>query len=187
MVPASGCDDRWLDMEFRSERTENVPKRINYALDVKKFGQRLRVLRERRDLDGREFAEQSGIDYRTYNAYELGQRAVPPFEDMAKIARFHGMSLDALGSIAGVLPAPVDLKKNTPDIADNFNRWIPLLAEMDPVRRQILYDIFNAQIHVARDWHLSAEEEREPLPDWLEGIELDPNGALEEGGETPQE
>ena len=158
---------------------ENVPKRIHYSLDVVKFGGRLRTLRERLGLDGREFAERCGIDYRTYNAYELGQRAVPPFEDMAKLARCHGMSLDALGSIAEVMPAASDLKKHTPDIEDTFNRWIPLLAEMDPVRRQALYDLFESQIHVVQALKLSADEEREPLPDWLEGIVLDPNSALE--------
>ena len=57
--------------------------------------QRIRDLREDRDLKQRELAEYLQIHQTTYSGYELGQVNSPP-EVLIKLAKYYGTSIDCL-------------------------------------------------------------------------------------------
>ena len=55
--------------------------------------QRIRDLREDKDLTQREIGEAIGIPQRTYSYYENGQRMIPP-DVLIRLAQFHKTSVD---------------------------------------------------------------------------------------------
>ena len=57
--------------------------------------QRIRDLREDRDLKQRELAEYFQIHQTTYSGYELGQVNIPA-DVLIKLAKFYGTSVDYL-------------------------------------------------------------------------------------------
>jgi len=68
--------------------------------------ERMRSLREDRDLPQRELADYLGVHQTTYSSYELGKATVPP-EVLLKLADFYGVSVDyLLGRTAEKKPYP---------------------------------------------------------------------------------
>lgn len=57
--------------------------------------QRLRDLREDKDLTQQELGEEIGIPQRTYSYYEKGQRMIPP-EVLCRLADYYKTSVDYL-------------------------------------------------------------------------------------------
>lgn len=55
--------------------------------------QRIRDLRENRDLKQRELAEYLQIHQTTYSSYELGRVNIPP-DVLIKLAKLYGASID---------------------------------------------------------------------------------------------
>jgi transcriptional regulator with XRE-family HTH domain len=76
------------------------------ARELKNYNDRIRELREDRDLTQRAVAELLGIKQQVYSTYELGVRALP-IDYLVKLCRFYGASADwILG-----LDRPNELKK----------------------------------------------------------------------------
>ena len=57
--------------------------------------QRIRDLREDKDLSQRELAEYLNCSQVSYSYYELGKRSIPP-EILVALAVYHGVSVDYL-------------------------------------------------------------------------------------------
>ena len=57
--------------------------------------QRIRDLREDKDLSQRELAEYLNCSQVSYSYYELGKRTIPP-EVLIALAAYHGVSVDYL-------------------------------------------------------------------------------------------
>ncbi len=57
--------------------------------------ERIRNLREDRDMTQKEIAEILQVNRRTYSGYETGARTIPP-EVLSKLSRLHGVSVDYL-------------------------------------------------------------------------------------------
>ena len=57
--------------------------------------QRIRDLREDKDLSQRELAEYLNCSQVSYSYYELGKRSIPP-EILIALAVYHGVSVDYL-------------------------------------------------------------------------------------------
>ena len=57
--------------------------------------QKIRDLREDRDLKQRELAEYLNCSQRAYSSYELGQRDIPT-DVLIKLANFYNVSIDYL-------------------------------------------------------------------------------------------
>ncbi|MDD5017346.1 MAG: helix-turn-helix transcriptional regulator [Eubacteriales bacterium] len=57
--------------------------------------ERIRNLREDKDMTQQQIADQLNINRRTYSGYETGVRTMPP-EILIKLARIHGVSVDYL-------------------------------------------------------------------------------------------
>ena len=57
--------------------------------------QRIRDLREDRDLKQRELAEYLNCSQRVYSNYELGQRDIPT-DVLIRLSQFYGVSVDYL-------------------------------------------------------------------------------------------
>ena len=66
------------------------------------YSDRLRGLREDRDLTQSDIAKVLGTTYQYYSTYESGKRTLP-FERAMKLARFYNVSLDY---IAGFIDTP---------------------------------------------------------------------------------
>ena len=66
-----------------------------YNISGDNMYQRLRDLREDRDLKQRELAQQLGCAQRTYSNYELGNRDIPT-DVLIKLSNFYGVSVDYL-------------------------------------------------------------------------------------------
>lgn len=62
---------------------------------MKMIYQRIRDLREDRDLSQAALGAAVGVSQRTYAYYESGQRMLPP-EILCALARFHNVSTDYL-------------------------------------------------------------------------------------------
>ena len=65
---------------------------LNYKRVIDMY-QRLRDLREDKDLKQREVASQLNCSQRTYSNYELGQRDIPT-DVLIKLALFYNVSVD---------------------------------------------------------------------------------------------
>jgi len=59
------------------------------------FGDRIRKLREARDLEIKEMAAALGIKYHRYQKYEIGEREAP-YWLLVRIADYHRVSIDFL-------------------------------------------------------------------------------------------
>ena len=57
------------------------------------YTERMRSLRQDRDLKQREIAELLHIGQKTYSDYELGKSKIP-LENMMILARYYGVSMD---------------------------------------------------------------------------------------------
>lgn len=69
--------------------------------------QRLRDLREDKDLTQDELAKKLGMWLNTYRNYEVGNRE-PPFSFVIELAKFYNVSLDYL---AGLISTPERLDR----------------------------------------------------------------------------
>ena len=67
---------------------------LNVVMYMEKF-QRIRDLREDKDLTQREVGEAVNVPQRTYAYYESGERMVPPHVLIA-LAQYYGVSVDYL-------------------------------------------------------------------------------------------
>lgn len=67
-----------------------------------KYADRLKSLREDRDLTQSDIAEVLGTTYQYYSTYESGKREMP-FSRAIKLARYYNVSLDYL---AGFVDTP---------------------------------------------------------------------------------
>lgn len=67
---------------------------LNMVMYMEKF-QRIRDLREDKDLTQREVGEAVNVPQRTYAYYESGERMVPPHVLIA-LAQYYGVSVDYL-------------------------------------------------------------------------------------------
>jgi transcriptional regulator with XRE-family HTH domain len=76
------------------------------------LGERLRFLRDRRELSREELANKLGIAYGTYSKYELGSRE-PDYETIKRIASFFGVSIDYL---LGYTDSPLNADDNIKDL-----------------------------------------------------------------------
>lgn len=63
--------------------------------DTMKKYERIRALREDKDLSQAELGAKIGVPQRTYSYYETGGRMIPP-EILCALADFHGVSVDYL-------------------------------------------------------------------------------------------
>ena len=72
-----------------------------------KYSQRLRDLREDRDLTQTDVAKVLGTTYQYYSTYESGKRELP-FSRAIILARFYNVSLDY---IAGITDKPEKITK----------------------------------------------------------------------------
>ena len=67
---------------------------LNSVMYMEKF-QRIRDLREDKDLTQREVGEAINVPQRTYAYYESGERMVPP-QVLVALAQFYNVSVDYL-------------------------------------------------------------------------------------------
>ena len=67
---------------------------LNVVMYMEKF-QRIRDLREDKDLTQREVGEAINVPQRTYAYYESGERMVPP-QVLVALAQFYNVSVDYL-------------------------------------------------------------------------------------------
>lgn len=67
--------------------------------------QRIRELREDRDLTQRELAAVLNCSRQVYSNYELGQRDIPT-DVLIRLARFYGVSTDYILGLTQQRPAP---------------------------------------------------------------------------------
>ena len=67
--------------------------------------QRIRELREDRDLTQRELAVVLNCSQQVYSNYELGQRDIPT-DVLIRLARFYGVSTDYILGLTQQRPAP---------------------------------------------------------------------------------
>ncbi len=67
--------------------------------------QRIRELREDRDLTQRELAAVLNCSQQVYSNYELGQRDIPT-DVLIRLARFYGVSTDYILGLTQQRPAP---------------------------------------------------------------------------------
>ena len=70
------------------------------------YYQRLKDLREDRDLTQKEIAELLGTAREQYNKYELGRQEIP-FHHVITLAKFYNVTIDYL---AGLIETPRKLK-----------------------------------------------------------------------------
>jgi transcriptional regulator with XRE-family HTH domain len=90
------------------------------------FGERLRFLRERRELSREEISKKLGIAYSTFSKYETGKRE-PDYEILKKMAILFGVSSDYL---LGLADSPLntdsikDLPKNAQMEIEDFVEFI---------------------------------------------------------------
>lgn len=73
---------------------------IAHELDMAVFAERLRELRQQRDLTQTRIAELVGVGLRVYHRWERGG-AAPHFETLLKLADVLGVSLDELAGRKG--------------------------------------------------------------------------------------
>ncbi len=66
-----------------------------------KYSDRLRGLREDRDLTQSDVAKVLGTTYQYYSTYESGKRELP-FTRAIELAKFYNVSLDYLAGIADI-------------------------------------------------------------------------------------
>jgi transcriptional regulator with XRE-family HTH domain len=66
---------------------------------MKTFGQRLRMIREKRGLSPTQLAEVSGVPYETIYRVERGTHTEPRVSVAVKLARALGVSLDVLAGV----------------------------------------------------------------------------------------
>ena len=69
--------------------------------------QRIRDLREDKDITQKDMADALGMWLNTYRNYETGNRE-PPFDFMIAVAKYHNVSLDYL---AGLIDYPEQLSR----------------------------------------------------------------------------
>ncbi|MED4866146.1 helix-turn-helix domain-containing protein [Heyndrickxia faecalis] len=94
------------------------------------YGDRLKKLRDKRNLSQQQLADALNINRSTYARYELGQTQ-PDFDTLKKIASFYDVSIDYL--IKGENPSA---KSNLPELTEKDEKDIAkkmesILEEMD--------------------------------------------------------
>lgn len=78
----------------------NIVILINQEANMK-YSDRLRGLREDRDLTQSDVAKVLGTTYQYYSTYESGKRELP-FMRAIELAKFYNVSLDYLAGIADI-------------------------------------------------------------------------------------
>ncbi len=66
-----------------------------------KYTQRIRSLREDRDLKQSEIADLINVGQKTYSDYELGKTRIP-IDSIIKLAKFYNVSMDYICGVSNV-------------------------------------------------------------------------------------
>jgi transcriptional regulator with XRE-family HTH domain len=99
----------------------------------------LKTLREQKGLLQKQVALELGIGYSNYNKLENGVRDVS-LEELKKIAKFYGLSLDELVFMDETKPIEVRIEDSSK------NEQIELLEELEDEDQAIIYKLINTML-----------------------------------------
>ncbi len=138
----------------KEQRGKRVPP------EVAEFGKVLRQLREHYGLSQHELARRSGVPYHTIHRLEAGQIPKPSFDDLARIAKFFGIDLEAMGVLLGLwgpeeIPAALD-----PELHQYLEQLRRVASRLSPEEQHTLAIQLRPLVSY---W----SPEKTALPDWL--------------------
>lgn len=138
----------------KEQRGKRVPP------ELVEFGKVLRQLREHYGLSQHELARRSGVPYHTIHRLEAGQIPKPAFDDLARLARFFGIDLVAMGVLLGLwepeeVPAGLD-----PELHQHLEQLRNLARKLSPEDQHTLAIQLRP---IVSYW----SPEKSALPDWF--------------------
>ena len=128
--------------------------------EIAEFGKILRQLREHYGLSQHELARRSRVPYHTIHRLEAGQIPKPSFDDLARIAKFFGIDLEAMGILLGLwgpeeIPAALD-----PELHQYLEQLRRVASRLSPEEQHTLAIQLRPLVSY---W----SPEKTALPDWL--------------------
>jgi len=114
--------------------------RYFYAKYVRmNIGDNIKKIREQRGLQQKQLAAEVGIPYTSYNKIETGSRDVT-IEELDKIARYYGLSIDQVVHFNEAVPVEVTIEDKP-----GFEQ-LNLLNQLDPDDKNTVFKIIDTML-----------------------------------------
>lgn len=132
---------------------------------MKEFGLLLQRLREYYKLSQYELSHRSGVPIHTINRLEKGQIPKPGIDDLAKLAKFFNLDLNAMGVLLGVWEEPHEHAIASERLRRSLEELSSLSRELSPPDQEQLSVHLDPILYY---WTARVRGQgTAPLPPWL--------------------